>query len=82
MIDWTKLPKLLDHHKKMIIQGGENIYPAEIEAFYYEHPDISEIAVVGIPDVKMGEEVGAWIKFCHDPKWQTWARTHMSQYSP
>jgi fatty-acyl-CoA synthase len=46
----------------MIIRGGENIYPAEIEAFYYGHPEVSEIAVVGIPDPKIGEEVGAWIK--------------------
>ena len=48
--------------KDMIIRGGENIYPAEIEAFYFEHPKITQIAVFGVPDEKMGEEVGAWIK--------------------
>ncbi len=48
--------------KDMIIRGGENIYPAEIEAFYYEHPSIEEIAVFGVPHEKYGEEVGAWIK--------------------
>jgi fatty-acyl-CoA synthase len=46
----------------MIIRGGENIYPAEIEAFYYEHPDVEEIAVFGVPHEKYGEEVGAWVK--------------------
>ncbi|GAB4544493.1 MAG: AMP-binding protein [Phycisphaerales bacterium] len=48
--------------KDMIIRGGENIYPAEIEAFYAEHPDISEIAVFGVPDEKLGERVGAWVR--------------------
>lgn len=48
--------------KDMIIRGGENIYPAEIEAFYFQHPKIAEIAVFGVPDYKMGEEVAAWIK--------------------
>ena len=48
--------------KDMIIRGGENIYPAEIEAFYYEHPEVEEIAVFGVPDEKYGEEVGAWVR--------------------
>lgn len=48
--------------KDMIIRGGENIYPAEIEAFYFEHPKVAQVAVFGVPDEKMGEEVGAWIK--------------------
>ena len=48
--------------KDMIIRGGENIYPAEIEAFYFEHPKVSDVAVFGVPDEKLGEEVGVWIK--------------------
>jgi len=48
--------------KDMIIRGGENIYPAEVEAFYYEHPDIEEIAVFGVKDERLGEEVGAWVR--------------------
>ncbi len=48
--------------KDMIIRGGENIYPAEIEAFYFEHPKVAEVAVFGVPDARLGEEVGAWIK--------------------
>ena len=48
--------------KDMIIRGGENIYPREIEEFLYTHPKISDVQVIGIPDVKYGEEVMAWVK--------------------
>ena len=48
--------------KDMIIRGGENIYPREIEEFLFTHPDISEVQVFGVPDPKMGEEVCAWIQ--------------------
>jgi fatty-acyl-CoA synthase len=48
--------------KDMIIRGGENIYPAEIEAFLMHHPKIAEAQVVGIPDAFMGEEVCALIR--------------------
>jgi fatty-acyl-CoA synthase len=48
--------------KDMIIRGGENIYPREIEEFLYTHPKISDIQVIGIPDKKYGEEVCAWIR--------------------
>jgi len=48
--------------KDMIIRGGENIYPREIEEFLYTHPKISEVQVFGVEDRKMGEEVCAWIQ--------------------
>jgi fatty-acyl-CoA synthase len=48
--------------KDMIIRGGENIYPREIEEFLFTHPKIEDVAVVGVPDPKYGEEVCAWIK--------------------
>jgi fatty-acyl-CoA synthase len=48
--------------KDMIIRGGENIYPREIEEFLYRHPKILEVAVVGVPDLKYGEEVCAVIR--------------------
>jgi len=48
--------------KEMIIRGGENIYPAEIEEFLFSHPKIAEVAVVGLPDCKLGEVVAAWIR--------------------
>ncbi|HJF33712.1 MAG TPA: AMP-binding protein [Sporosarcina psychrophila] len=47
--------------KDMVIRGGENIYPKEVEEFLYTHPDISDVQVVGVPDVKYGEELMAWI---------------------
>lgn len=48
--------------KDMIIRGGENIYPREIEEFLYTHPKVSDVQVIGIPDAKYGEIVMAWVK--------------------
>jgi fatty-acyl-CoA synthase len=48
--------------KEMIIRGGENIYPREIEDFLYAHPKIADVQVVGLPDPKLGEIVLAWIR--------------------
>ena len=48
--------------KDMLIRGGENVYPREVEEFLYSHPAIAEVQVFGIPDEKMGEEVCAWVQ--------------------
>jgi fatty-acyl-CoA synthase len=48
--------------KDMVIRGGENVYPREIEEFLYTHPDIADVQVIGVPDEKYGEELCAWIK--------------------
>ena len=48
--------------KDMIIRGGENIYPAEIEAFLFTHPKVAQVAVFGVPDKFYGEEIMAWIQ--------------------
>ena len=48
--------------KDMVIRGGENIYPAEIEEFLYRHPDIEDVSVIGVPDPKFGEAVCACIR--------------------
>ncbi len=48
--------------KDMVIRGGENIYPREIEEFLYSHPAIEDVQVVGVPDLKYGEELCAWVK--------------------
>jgi fatty-acyl-CoA synthase len=48
--------------KDMVIRGGENIYPREIEEFLYRHPAIQEVQVFGVPDKRFGEELCAWIK--------------------
>ena len=52
--------------KDMVIRGGENIYPREIEEFLYQHPDIEDVQVVGVPDEKYGEELCAWLKMKAD----------------
>ncbi len=48
--------------KDMIIRGGENVYPREIEEFLYTHPDVVDAQVIGVPDIKFGEEIMAWVK--------------------
>ncbi|GEP36508.1 AMP-binding protein [Nocardioides psychrotolerans] len=48
--------------KDMVIRGGENIYPREIEEFLYAHPDIEDVQVVGVPDERYGEELCAWVR--------------------
>ena len=48
--------------KDMVIRGGENIYPREIEEYLYRHPKVQEVAVFGVPDDRYGEQIAAWIK--------------------
>jgi fatty-acyl-CoA synthase len=47
--------------KDMVIRGGENIYPREIEEFLYRHPGVQDVQVVGVPDRRYGEELCAWV---------------------
>ncbi|MGC4004907.1 MAG: AMP-binding protein [Pirellulales bacterium] len=54
--------KITGRIKDMVIRGGENIYPREIEEFLFTHPAIEQAAVVGVPDHKYGEELCAWIR--------------------
>jgi fatty-acyl-CoA synthase len=51
--------------KDMIIRGGENIYPREVEEFLHSHPKISDVQVIGVPSEKYGEEVCAWVRLRH-----------------
>jgi fatty-acyl-CoA synthase len=48
--------------KDMVIRGGENVYPREVEEFLYTHPDIDDAQVIGVPDERYGEEICAWIQ--------------------
>jgi fatty-acyl-CoA synthase len=48
--------------KDMVIRGGENVYPREIEEFLYTHPDVEDVQVIGVPDDRYGEELMAWVK--------------------
>ncbi len=72
--------RIVGRSKELIIRGGENIYPPEIEEYLHKHPGVAEVAVVGLPDAHYGEVVSAWIvpragvtvtpeeiiKFCRD----------------
>jgi fatty-acyl-CoA synthase len=53
--------RIVGRIKDMVIRGGENIYPREIEEFLHRHPDIQDVQVIGVPDEKYGEEVCAWV---------------------
>lgn len=71
--------------KDMIIRGGENLYPAEIEAYLIEHPDIAEAAVIGLPDEKYGEEMCAVLRpSCSDhadaETIRAWCRDRVSRW--
>ena len=59
--------KITGRLKDMVIRGGENIYPREIEEFLFTHPAVEQAAVVGVPDPKYGEELCAWIKLKAGP---------------
>ncbi len=48
--------------KDMVIRGGENIYPREVEEFLYRHPDVDDVQVIGVPDDRYGEELMAWVR--------------------
>jgi len=52
---------IVGRSKDMVIRGGENIYPREIEEFLYHHPAVQDVQVVGLPDARLGEELCAWI---------------------
>jgi fatty-acyl-CoA synthase len=62
VIDDEGYCNIVGRSKDMIIRGGENVYPREIEEFLIRHPKVEDVAVVGIPDVKFGEAVCAWIR--------------------
>jgi fatty-acyl-CoA synthase len=52
--------------KDMVIRGGENVYPTEVEEFLYTHPLIEDVQVIGVPDEKYGEELCAWVRVRSD----------------
>ena len=61
-IDAEGYCQIVGRIKDMVIRGGENIFPREIEEFLYTHPNIEDVQIVGVPDPKYGEELCAWIK--------------------
>ncbi|MBY0403082.1 MAG: AMP-binding protein, partial [Cyanobacteria bacterium] len=62
VIDSEGYCQIVGRSKDMILRGGENIYPREVEAFLYSHPDIQEVQCFGIPDAHYGEVMAAWVQ--------------------
>jgi len=62
VIDEQGYCQIVGRLKDMLIRGGENIFPREIEEFLYQHPKVDQVEVIGVPDPKYGEEICAWIK--------------------
>jgi fatty-acyl-CoA synthase len=62
MMDADGYVNIVGRSKDMIIRGGENVYPREIEEFLYTHPAVADVQVIGVPDEKYGEEIMAWVQ--------------------
>jgi fatty-acyl-CoA synthase len=60
-IDEDGYAKIVGRIKDMVIRGGENIYPREVEEFLYGHPAVGDVQVIGVPDERLGEELMAWV---------------------
>jgi fatty-acyl-CoA synthase len=71
--------------KDMVIRGGENIYPREVEEFLYQHPAVGDVQVVGVPDHKYGEELCAWVRLreghqATDQELRDWCRGKIATF--
>ena len=62
VIDAEGYGNIVGRIKDMVLRGGENVYPREVEEYLYRHPKVEDVAVVGIPDPRFGEELCAWIR--------------------
>jgi fatty-acyl-CoA synthase len=77
--------KITGRIKDMIIRGGENIYPKEIEDFIYTHEKVSDVQIIGVPDKSLGEEIMAWIipkdgETCTEEEIKGYVRDHMARH--
>lgn len=77
--------RIVGRNKDMIIRGGENIYPRELEEFFFTHPAVADVQIVGVPDAKYGEEIVAWIKFhpghaANELELQTWCKSRIAHF--
>ena len=84
-IDADGYGNIVGRIKDMVIRGGENIYPREVEEFLFRHPKIAEVSVVGVPDDKYGEELCAWIKLkpgerAHEDEIKAYGRNNFAHY--
>ncbi len=76
---------IVGRSKDMIIRGGENIYPRELEEFFFTHPAVADVQVIGIPCSKYGEEIVAWIKFhpghtATEEELRAWAKERIAHF--
>ncbi|QTH16285.1 AMP-binding protein [Pseudomonas corrugata] len=76
---------IVGRNKDMIIRGGENIYPRELEEFFFTHPAVADVQVIGIPCSRYGEEIVAWIKFhpghsVTEQELQAWCKTRIAHF--
>ncbi len=62
IMDEAGYVNIVGRSKDMIIRGGENVYPREVEEFLYTHPAIEDVQVIGVPDARYGEELCAWVR--------------------
>ena len=77
--------RITGRRKEMIIRGGENIYPKEIEAFLFTHPKIAQVAVLGVPDEQYGEAIMAWIQLhqgehCDEDEIRNYCRDQIAHF--
>jgi fatty-acyl-CoA synthase len=77
--------KITGRIKDMVIRGGENLYPREIEEFLYAHPDVADVQVVGVPDERYGEELAAFVVLragatCGEDELREWCRGRIAHY--
>lgn len=77
--------RIVGRIKDMIIRGGENVYPLELEQILYKHPDVKDVQVVGIPDERLGEEIFAFIKLkdghsCSEEDIRKYCKEKMARY--
>ena len=85
VIDGDGYCTIVGRLKDMIIRGGENVYPREIEEFLYTHPKVQDVQVFGVPDAKFGEQVCAWIRLregcdSSEAEIQSYCRHHLAYF--
>ena len=85
VIDAEGYGNVVGRIKDMVIRGGENIYPREIEEFLYAHPKIADVQVVGVPDPRLGEELCAWVRLvagetCDEEEVRAFCRGRIAHY--
>jgi fatty-acyl-CoA synthase len=76
---------IVGRSKDLVIRGGENIYPREIEEILFRHPAVASTQVIGVPDARMGEELMAWVAFregemATEDELRSFCRAHLSHF--